>query len=65
MEGVPDEVLRHADGYTAICIFVNKKILDSQVEILKDNGNKLILCCSAGFDNVPIDLCKASTSLWL
>ena len=30
------------------------------MEILKANGNKLILCCSAGFDNVPIDLCKAA-----
>ncbi len=56
--GVPDEILKQADGFTAVCIFVNKKILPDQVEILKANGNKLILCCSAGFDNVPIDLCK-------
>ncbi len=25
---------------------------------MKANGNKLVLCCSAGFDNVPIELCK-------
>jgi D-lactate dehydrogenase len=30
------------------------------VEILKSNGNKLILCCSAGFDNVPLEECKAA-----
>jgi lactate dehydrogenase-like 2-hydroxyacid dehydrogenase len=46
--GVPDEILKQAHGYTAICVFVNKKISPEQVEILKDNGNKLILCCSAG-----------------
>jgi len=51
--GVTDENLRGAKGFTAICIFVNKKISDEQVSILKDNGTKLILHCSAGFDNSP------------
>ena len=32
--------------------------MPEQIEILKANGNELILCCSAGFDNVPVDLCK-------
>ena len=27
---------------------------------MKENGNKLILCCSAGFDNVPVEACKAA-----
>ena len=58
--GVPDSVLREADGFTAVCLFVNKKISKKQVEILKDNGNKLVLCCSAGFDNVPVEPCKAA-----
>ena len=58
--GVPDETLRQAEGYTAICIFVNKKIQPTQVDILKSNGNKLILCCSAGFDNIPLDEVKAA-----
>ena len=58
--GVPDEILKQAHGYTAICVFVNKKISPEQVEILKDNGNKLILCCSAGFDNIPLEQCKAA-----
>ena len=51
--GVTDENLRGAQGFTAICIFVNKKILPEQVEIIKENGNKLVLHCSAGFDNSP------------
>lgn len=59
-EGVPDEILAQAAGYKAVCIFVNKKISEAQGEILKSNGNQLILCCSAGFDNVPVDFCKAN-----
>jgi len=51
--GVTDDNLRAAKGFTAICIFVNKKISERQVDILKDNGTKLILHCSAGFDNSP------------
>ncbi len=56
--GVPDEILKEAAGFQSLCIFVNKKIAPAQVEILKSNGNKLILCCSAGFDNVPLEQCK-------
>ena len=56
--GVPDDVLKQAEGFQAVCLFVNKKLKPEQVEILKANGNKLVLCCSAGFDNVPIELCK-------
>ena len=51
--GVTDDNLRRAKGFTAICIFVNKKILPEQVEILKENGTRLVLHCSAGFDNSP------------
>lgn len=58
--GVPDEILKQAAGYTAICIFVNKKIGPEQIDIMKENGNRLILCCSAGFDNIPLDQCKAA-----
>jgi len=56
--GVSDENLRGAKGFTAICLFVNKKISANQVEILKDNGTKLILHCSAGFDNSPTNELK-------
>eukprot|EP00096_Caligus_rogercresseyi_P009990 TRINITY_DN3506_c0_g1_i1.p1 TRINITY_DN3506_c0_g1~~TRINITY_DN3506_c0_g1_i1.p1 ORF type:complete len:340 (+),score=131.19 TRINITY_DN3506_c0_g1_i1:63-1082(+) len=51
--GIPEDVLRRAKGFTALIIFVNKKFKDSDVEILKENENKFILCCSAGFDNIP------------
>jgi len=51
--GVTDGNLRKAKGFTAICIFVNKKIEPRQVEILKENGTKLVLHCSAGYDNSP------------
>jgi len=61
--GVTDDNLRGAKGFTAICIFVNKKISAEQVEILKENGNKLILHCSAGFDNSPtVELKEAGIS---
>ena len=60
-EKVPDSALRKDTvGFTAICLFVNKKIGEDQVKILKKNDIKLILCCSAGFDNVPVDACKAA-----
>ena len=59
-DSVPDDILKQAEGFIAICIFVNKKIAPEQIEILKANGNKLILCCSAGFDNIPLEcnICK-------
>jgi len=56
--GVTDDNLRAAKGFTAICIFVNKKISERQIDILKDNGTKLILHCSAGFDNSPTNELK-------
>ena len=49
--GVSDENLRGAEGFTAICIFVNKKISPEQGESIKNNGTKLILHYYAGFDN--------------
>jgi len=58
--GVTDENLRGGKGFTAVCIFVNKKISAEQVEILKENGNKIILHCSAGFDNSPTEELKAA-----
>ena len=58
--GVPDEVLQRASGFTALGIFVNKKISSAQVEILKSNGNKVVLCTSAGFDNVPLEALKSA-----
>jgi len=58
--GVTDDNLRGAAGFTAVCIFVNQKISVEQVKILKENGNKLILHCSAGFDNCPTEELKSA-----
>ncbi|XP_023344956.1 uncharacterized protein LOC111714140 isoform X2 [Eurytemora carolleeae] len=58
--GVSDENLRGGKGFTAICIFVNKKIEARQVPILVENGTKLILHCSAGYDNSPTVELKAA-----
>jgi len=55
---ISDESLKGAKGFTAICLFVNNKISANQVEILKDNGTKLILHCSNGFDNSPTNELK-------
>ena len=57
--GTPNGVLMEAQGYKAICLFVNKKLTEEQIDILAENGNKLILCCSAGFDNIPIKKVKS------
>lgn len=56
---MPDEILKQAQGFKGVCLFVNKKITEDQIQILVDNGNKLILCCSAGFDNVPTQKAKS------
>ena len=51
--------LMEAQGYKAVCLFVNKILTEDQIDILAENGNKLILCCSAGFDNIPIKKVKS------
>ena len=61
LDRVPDSALRRETaGFTAVCLFVNKMIGKEQVKILKKNGIKLVLCCSAGFDNVPVEACRAA-----
>eukprot|EP00397_Hematodinium_sp_SG-2012_P009598 GEMP01009689.1.p1 GENE.GEMP01009689.1~~GEMP01009689.1.p1 ORF type:complete len:336 (+),score=89.87 GEMP01009689.1:234-1241(+) len=57
---VTDDALKGAAGFTAICLFVNQKIAPEQVAILKQNGNKLVLHCSAGFDNSPTEELRAA-----
>ena len=57
---IPDDILRQAAGFKAICLFVNKKLAPAQVKILRESGNSLILCCSAGFDNVPVEQAKSA-----
>ena len=57
---MPDGVLKEAEGYKAICLFVNKKLTKDQIDILVKNKNQLILCCSAGFDNIPLEKIQSS-----
>ena len=48
------ETANLADGYEAVCIFVNDECPREAVEILKDCGVKLILLRCAGFNNVNV-----------
>ena len=52
--------MKQAKDFKAICLFVNQKLNEAQIDILKQNKNKLILCCSAGFDNIPLQKVKTS-----
>lgn len=47
-----------ANGFDAICVFVNAQIDGRSVERLKDNGVKLILLRCAGYNNVDIKACQ-------
>ncbi len=47
-----------ADGYDAVCAFVNMDICDKTVRILQKCGVKLILMRCAGFNNVDLDAAK-------
>ena len=47
-----------ADGYDAVCAFVNMDICDKTVRILQKCGVKLILMRCAGFNNVDIKACE-------
>ena len=50
--------LKLADGYDAICIFVNDYVNDKMVDKLYEMGVKAILLRCAGFDNVDLKACK-------
>ena len=52
--------MKQAKDFEAIGLFVNQKLNEAQIDILKQNKNKLILCCSAGFDNIPLQKVKTS-----
>ncbi|MCW8195800.1 2-hydroxyacid dehydrogenase [Proteobacteria bacterium 005FR1] len=46
-----------AAGFPAVCVFVNDKLNAEVLQLLKDNGTRLIALRSAGFNNV--DICCA------
>lgn len=47
-----------ANGFDAICVFVNAQIDERSVKRLQENNVKLILLRCAGYNNVDIDACK-------
>ena len=53
-----NETVHLAEGYKAICIFVNDDASRNVIEALSKGGVKLILLRCAGFNNVDLDACK-------
>lgn len=52
------ETVHLAEGYEAVCIFVNDEAPRPVVEALAKGGTKLILLRCAGFNNVDLDATK-------
>ncbi|KAK9236271.1 hypothetical protein V1525DRAFT_457812 [Lipomyces kononenkoae] len=50
-----DETLQLAEGYAAICIFVNDSLTARGIESLSKKGLKYVLLRSAGYNNVDLD----------
>ncbi|NNC95405.1 MAG: 2-hydroxyacid dehydrogenase [Chitinophagales bacterium] len=48
-----------ATGYDIVCVFVNDKIDKNIIEILADNGVRLIALRCAGYNNVDIEAAKS------
>ncbi|KAK9461226.1 uncharacterized protein V1516DRAFT_675333 [Lipomyces oligophaga] len=49
-----DETVSLAEGYPAICIFVNDNLTAANLELLKKSGLRFVLLRCAGFNNVDI-----------
>ena len=49
-----------AKGYDAVCVFVNDKLDKDTINILKDEGIKLIILRCAGFNNVDLEAAEAA-----
>lgn len=47
-----------AKGYDAICIFVNDEAPAEVIDVLNEEGIRLILLRCAGFNNVDLEACK-------
>lgn len=54
------ETARLAEGFEAVCAFVNMDISARTIEILKKCGVKLILMRCAGYNNVDLEAAKAA-----
>lgn len=54
MEDLDEKTALYSKGYDAVCAFVNSCMDENVINILADNGIKLILMRCAGFNNVDI-----------
>ena len=52
------ETARYAKGFDAICAFVSSDLSKDVLEVLEQNGIKLILLRCAGFNNVDLETAK-------
>lgn len=52
------ETARLADGYEAVCAFVNMNLCDKTIRTLHRYGVKLILLRCAGYNNVDLEVAK-------
>lgn len=52
------ETARYANGFDAICAFVSSDLSRNVIEVLAQNGIKLILMRCAGFNNVDLEATK-------
>ncbi len=52
------ETAKLADGYEAVCAFVNMDLSEKTIRILDKCGVKLILMRCAGYNNVDLDMAK-------
>lgn len=52
------ETARYANGFDAICAFVSSDLSRNVLEVLEQNGIKLILLRCAGFNNVDLEAAK-------
>lgn len=52
------ETARYAKGFNAICAFVSSDLSRKALEVLAENGVKLILMRCAGFNNIDLDAAK-------
>ncbi|MCF0105653.1 MAG: HPr family phosphocarrier protein, partial [Holdemanella sp.] len=53
-----EETAELANGYDAVCIFVNDECGANVVDLIAHGGVKLILLSCAGFNNVDLKKCK-------
>ncbi len=52
------ETARLASGHDAVCIFVNDEAPKEVIDVLHEEGIRLILLRCAGFNNVDLNACK-------